>query len=405
MFIGSNEPLPPPVEFAKELRTEALRFVNKAHQNFGVYYKQLDLAHRFLLRVHRVDFTRVQAVSRAERLAEENRQRRIATRHAESLASIQQELAEHRVDIDSACAQLANGASLLVPDVAALVSETNPPASSMNEAARAAAQQRLSDPTAALAALDNLDQNPASSRPTNGTSPPLRRHDVEDDHGMDGRDSTSDASARALGLPAHELELTISIRKDHRVSVAESSDNTELIRTVREQIRIVNTKHIPMCKRWISTLQGCTAPGAEALLIELLSLLERLKSARHSCEKLEIITSPTRTTTVYEGLGQPSRRTSGQPSNCTSGSASHDLSNVRGICASDESVGSADNDDSSDEDEELEDVPGCVCFGFTWVKVFFTDGRFIFDYMGACRLAVSPPCAMFSFQHYYRRHV
>jgi hypothetical protein len=61
-----NKPLPPPKRFARELRTEALRFVQLAHGKFGGDYKQVDLAHTFLRRRHKVDFEATQEASRAE---------------------------------------------------------------------------------------------------------------------------------------------------------------------------------------------------------------------------------------------------------------------------------------------------------------------------------------------------
>eukprot|EP00041_Stephanoeca_diplocostata_P024420 m.618222 g.618222 ORF g.618222 m.618222 type:complete len:562 (-) comp22527_c1_seq9:66-1751(-) len=329
----ANDPLPPPKKFAKELRTEALRFVDKAHKKFGSAYKQLDLAHNFLLRVYKADFTRVQEASRAEQLAEDHRRRRLAARHAEKLTLVKAQLAEHRADFASTCTQLLNCARLLVPDISTLVPDTTQLLTSDTTE-----QERLSDPADALAALGNLDRDAERDKT-------LPQHDTEKDKETSSEDA-NDANFRALGLPAHELELTISVRKDQRVSVPQSRDNTALVHTVREQLQLVNTRYLPMCKKWIGTLQGCTASGSDAVLIDVLSTLEQLKNARDSCEKLDMGPSP--------------------PTNARQRADQRIRSPVCGVSAavstSDVSTGTENvvasaSSASSDEDEELEDVP------------------------------------------------
>lgn len=68
-----SKPLPPPKRFARDLRTEALKFVQGAHAKFGTDYKQISLAYNFLRRRHKVDFEATQEASRAEQEAADQR--------------------------------------------------------------------------------------------------------------------------------------------------------------------------------------------------------------------------------------------------------------------------------------------------------------------------------------------
>uniref|UniRef100_A0A3B4X2N7 UV-stimulated scaffold protein A n=1 Tax=Seriola lalandi dorsalis TaxID=1841481 RepID=A0A3B4X2N7_SERLL len=73
----SDQPLPPPKEVARKLRSLAIQTVQSWQASYGTAYKKLALGYHFLKQVKKVDFQDAEARTVAERRREEERQRRM----------------------------------------------------------------------------------------------------------------------------------------------------------------------------------------------------------------------------------------------------------------------------------------------------------------------------------------
>uniref|UniRef100_A0AAQ4P6P6 UV-stimulated scaffold protein A n=1 Tax=Gasterosteus aculeatus aculeatus TaxID=481459 RepID=A0AAQ4P6P6_GASAC len=73
----TEQPLPPPKEVARKLRSLAIQTVQSWHASYGAAYKKLALGYHFLKQVKKVDFQGAESRTVAERRREEERQRKM----------------------------------------------------------------------------------------------------------------------------------------------------------------------------------------------------------------------------------------------------------------------------------------------------------------------------------------
>ncbi|XP_049807947.1 UV-stimulated scaffold protein A-like isoform X2 [Schistocerca nitens] len=89
-----DKPLPMPKTVAKDLKLFALRTIQQWNKEFGSGYKKLQLGFNFLKNCKKVDFDTLEAQSNAERLRQEEEERRKKVQSNKKLKAVAQEYSE-----------------------------------------------------------------------------------------------------------------------------------------------------------------------------------------------------------------------------------------------------------------------------------------------------------------------
>ncbi|XP_040904631.1 UV-stimulated scaffold protein A isoform X2 [Toxotes jaculatrix] len=112
----SEQPLPPPKEVARKLRSLAIQTVQSWQASYGTAYKKLALGYHFLKQVKKVDFQDAEARTVAERRREEERQRRMDRIYKERVEAASKDMEESYLEIKATLTEMESCMSLLFPE-------------------------------------------------------------------------------------------------------------------------------------------------------------------------------------------------------------------------------------------------------------------------------------------------
>ncbi|XP_049898935.1 UV-stimulated scaffold protein A isoform X4 [Epinephelus moara] len=112
----SEQPLPPPKEVARKLRSLAIRTVQSWQESYGTAYKKLALGYHFLKQVKKVDFQDAEARTVAERRREEERQRKMERIYKERVEAASKEMEELYQEIEATLTEMESCMNLLFPE-------------------------------------------------------------------------------------------------------------------------------------------------------------------------------------------------------------------------------------------------------------------------------------------------
>ncbi|XP_030252975.1 UV-stimulated scaffold protein A [Sparus aurata] len=112
----SEQPLPPPKQVARKLRSLAIQTVQSWQASYGTAYKKLALGYHFLKQVKKVDFQDAEARTVAERRRIEERQRRMETIYKERVEAASRDMDESYQEIQSTLTEMESCMSLLLPE-------------------------------------------------------------------------------------------------------------------------------------------------------------------------------------------------------------------------------------------------------------------------------------------------
>ncbi|XP_070769438.1 UV-stimulated scaffold protein A [Enoplosus armatus] len=112
----SEQPLPPPKEVARKLRTLAIRTVQSWQASYGTAYKKLALGYHFLKQVKKVDFQDAEARTVAERRREEERQRRMERIYKERVEAASKDMEESYQEMEATLTEMESCMRLILPE-------------------------------------------------------------------------------------------------------------------------------------------------------------------------------------------------------------------------------------------------------------------------------------------------
>ncbi|XP_051715894.1 UV-stimulated scaffold protein A [Ctenopharyngodon idella] len=263
----AEQPLPPPKEVARKLRTLAIQTVQSWHAMYGEAYKKLSLGYHFLKQIKKVDFQDVEARTLAERKRQEEKQKRLERIYKEKLEKAKQEMEEMTTGIEETLTEMNNCIKLLATDDLNLFNE---------EAA-----------VSNTGAEDKSDQPCCSkdlSNEQNGKMTEKKNDGGQTDESSDESDMEQvpeeDAFLRSTGLMSYKYQLELDVCTD--LKVRETEENEALVNTVRDLHRLVTTRHLPVVQSWI---QVFTKVGVEEELMRRATELK--KSLDHALRKHE----------------------------------------------------------------------------------------------------------------------
>ncbi|KAM4732220.1 UV-stimulated scaffold protein A isoform 1-T2 [Anableps anableps] len=272
-----DQPLPPPKEVARKLRSLAIQTIQSWQSSYGSAYKKLELGYHFLKQVKKVDFQDAEARTVIERRQEEGRQRKMERIYKARVEAATKDMEESYQDIEVALTEMESSMNLLFPEFGLTDFPT--------------ANSCPSDPQSDRGCWSD-DEEPCCSKNLDeeGTTKAEMEEDGEgakesSEEESDEEESVDeDAFIRISGLISHTYSLGVSLSPV--LHVKETEDNESVVSTVMELHRMISTKHLPSVQGWV---QVFTKSHAEPqLLRRALSLKESLEAVLQKYKELHI---------------------------------------------------------------------------------------------------------------------
>ncbi|KAK5622433.1 hypothetical protein CRENBAI_003702 [Crenichthys baileyi] len=330
----TEQPLPPPKEVARKLRSLAIQTVQSWQTSYGSAYKKLELGYHFLKQVKKVDFQDAEARTVAERRREEERQRKMERIYKARVEAAAKNMEESYHDIEATLTEMESCVKLLFPEFGLIDLHTGnscPSDSQSDKSCRSDDEEpccsrnltenksRGEDWSSIEEKVDCRDDknNPgkestadrgmmekkgSDTEEENGERrwEDERKEDQEEEEGLmeeerEGAEQSSeeeedeelaneDSFIRSSGLISHTYSLDVNLSPV--LHVKETEDNEPVVSTMMELHRLISTKHLPAVQGWV---QVFTKSHAEPqLLRRALSLKKSLEAALHKHEELHI---------------------------------------------------------------------------------------------------------------------
>ncbi|XP_072519481.1 UV-stimulated scaffold protein A [Salminus brasiliensis] len=277
-----EQPLPPPKEVAKKLKTQAIQTVQAWQATYGEAYKKLALGYHFLKQVKKVDFRDVEARTLAERKRQEEKQQRLERIYKEKLEKAKQEMEEMSTEIEESLTEINNCLTLLMPDSFNLFS--NEPTVASNGATSTCAEPDQDtgvwdEQPCCSKALSEVGEERIADVTTSEEEKEKNSEDADMEELAD-----EDMFIRSTGLMSHRYQLDLNVPID--LNVKETEENEAVVNNIRDLHRVINSRHLPMVQSWI---QVFTKVGVEEQLMRRATDLKKsLDKALRKHDELHI---------------------------------------------------------------------------------------------------------------------
>lgn len=343
----SEQPLPPPKEVARKLRSLAIQAVQSWQARYGTAYKKLALGYHFLKQVKKVDFQDAEARTVAERRREEERQRRMERIYKERVEAASKDMEESYQDIEATLTEMESCMRLLLPQfdfTDIQTTNSSPPNSQLANECPSVDEQPCCSKDLKDNSREGMMQEREESREEKKSATGKRREEykgpteeqrnnrrgkkgkekkersedekredkerrdgkrTEDGEENKGKMDTSqreeeeeegsseeevgdplddDLFIRNSGLISHSYSLDLNLSPG--LHVKETDDNEAVVSTVIDLHRLIKSKHLPAVQNWV---QVFTKAGAEQqLLRRALDLKRSLEAALQKHKELHI---------------------------------------------------------------------------------------------------------------------
>ncbi|XP_014830356.1 PREDICTED: UV-stimulated scaffold protein A-like isoform X2 [Poecilia mexicana] len=295
----SEQPLPPPKEVARKLRSLAIQTVQSWHTSYGSAYKKLELGYHFLKQVKKVDFQDAEARTITERRREEERQRKMERIYKARVEAATKEMEESYQDIEAALTEMESCMKLLFPEFGLVGS---PAANSGPSDGQPDKYCRVDDDEPCCSKnlrerRDCREEEEDSDTENRDKSCEERKEDKEgrtkadmEEDGEGAEESSQEESdeedsfIRNSGLISHTYSLDVSLSSI--LHVKETEDNEPVVSTMMELHKVISSKHLPTVQGWV---QVFTKSHAEPqLLRRALSLRKSLEAVLQKHRELHI---------------------------------------------------------------------------------------------------------------------
>ncbi|KAK9517610.1 hypothetical protein VZT92_022966 [Zoarces viviparus] len=294
----SEQPLPPPKEVARKLRSLAIQTVQSWQTSYGAAYKKLALGYHFLKQVKKVDFQDAEARTVAERSREVDRQRKMQRIYKERVEAASKDMEESYQEIEATLTEMESCMSLLFPefDVIDIQTTNSSPPSSQP------ANECLSVEEQPCCSKDLKDDGREGMMQKKESREEKKREEEEEDDNDNEEDEEEEEEEeesgeeeegesldehlfiRNSGLISHAYSLDLNLSPGLRVK--ETEDNEAVVSTVKDLHRLITNKHLPAVQGWV---QVFTKSGAEQqLLRRALDLKRSLEATLQKHQELHI---------------------------------------------------------------------------------------------------------------------
>lgn len=283
-----DQPLPPPKEVAKKLKSLAIKTVQSWQASYGSAYKKLALGYHFLKQVKKVDFQDVEARTVAERRREEERRSRLERIYKEKAEAAAKDMEDSYQEIEAILTEMESCMKLLLPEFD--LTEVQNDVSSNSQPAPEDAEK----PCCSKDLTGGMKKEAAESNEGNTTHPKDDTEEtnneddncqsVDEERSDDDKPPDEDLFIRNSGLISHSYSLNLNLSTG--LHVKENEDNEAVVSTVIELHKLITTKHLPAVQQWV---QVFTKSGLEPLLLRrALDLKKSLEAALQKQKELHI---------------------------------------------------------------------------------------------------------------------
>uniref|UniRef100_A0A3P8RYF7 UV-stimulated scaffold protein A n=1 Tax=Amphiprion percula TaxID=161767 RepID=A0A3P8RYF7_AMPPE len=326
----SEQPLPPPKEVARKLRSLAIQTIQSWQASYGSAYKKLALGYHFLKQVKKVDFQDAEARTVAERRREEERQRKMQRIYKERVEAAAKDMEESYEEIEATLTEMESCMKLLFPqfDLTAVQTANSSPSNSQpaneypSDDDQPCCSKDLKDDGRERKTLEreekkrgsgvteeekrsegeerrggNQQEEKTGKEVEDGEEKESAEGELAEDDEEEEEEGSSEEEEeedeepldegsfiRNSGLISHSYSLDLNLSPG--LHVKETEDNEPVVSTVIDLHRLITTKHLPAVQGWI---QVFTKSGAEQqLLRRALDLKKSLEAALQKQEELHI---------------------------------------------------------------------------------------------------------------------
>ncbi|XP_015816256.3 UV-stimulated scaffold protein A isoform X2 [Nothobranchius furzeri] len=303
----TEQPLPPPKEAAKKLRSQAIQTIQSWQASYGSAYKKLALGYHFLKQVKKVDFQDAEARTVAERRREEERSRKMETIYRARVQAAAAEMEESSQDIEAALTEMDSCMKLLFPDFspsdflsARSSSDSKPDPDCPSEGDEPCCSKDLQRSRRGGHVQEEEREKGDEENITRKEGRGMAGEEREDAEFKEHRDrrvkecemesdeeeeSVDEGSfIRNSGLVSYSYSLNVSLGPALRVE--ETDDNEPVVSTMMELHQLLTTKYLPAVNTWV---QVFTKSHAEPqLLRRALDLKKSLEAAVNKHKELNI---------------------------------------------------------------------------------------------------------------------
>ncbi|KAM6952068.1 UV-stimulated scaffold protein A [Lycodopsis pacificus] len=295
----SEQPLPPPKEVARKLRSLAIQTVQSWQTSYGAAYKKLALGYHFLKQVKKVDFQDAEARTVAERSREVDRQRKMQRIYKERVEAASKDMEESYQEIEATLTEMESCMSLLFPEFDIIDIQTtnsSPPSSQPANECLSVEEQPCCSTDLKDDRREGMMQKKEESREekkSNWEEEEEENKDEAEENKDEAEGSSEEEEAESLdedlfirncGLVSHAYSLDLNLSPGLRVK--ETEDNEAVVSTVKDLHRLITNKHLPAVQGWV---QVFTKSGAEQqLLRRALDLKRSLEATLQKHQELHI---------------------------------------------------------------------------------------------------------------------
>ncbi|KAM6924029.1 LOW QUALITY PROTEIN: UV-stimulated scaffold protein A [Xenentodon cancila] len=331
----AEQPLPPPKDVAKKLRSLAIQTVQSWQNLYGAAYKKLALGYHFLKQVKKVDFQDAEARTVAERRRDEERHSRMERIYKAKVEAAVQEMEESYQEMEATLTEMESCMKLLFPEfgltdaqTASSSSGSQPVTESPSDDEQPCCSKNLKadneegrrrEREASLDGKNSTGKESEGDKRSSNTEEEgrkkneqkrseggrradhKRRHGEQEGGGVQGKGeheedseeaegSSEEESAdedlfiRNSGLISHSYSLDLDISPG--LHVTETEDNEPVVSTVIELHKLITAKHLPAVRGWVQVFTKSHAE--EHLLRRALDLKKSLEAALQKHKELHI---------------------------------------------------------------------------------------------------------------------
>lgn len=258
-----DKPLPQPKSVARDLKLLALRTVQQWNKEFGDGYKKLQLGFSFLKNCKKIDFDALEAQSNAERLRQQEEERRRNVLNDKKLKAVAQEFSDMKTDICDTITALDNCISLILPE---------PENFFINE-------DKETDSSLSLAPQEN--DNTCDLKKTMSDQN-IIPHNYADEEGC------YNSEHRAHGLLSVNYKIEIELKSDAVIN--ETTENAAIFENAKGFWQLINNRYLPAVKNWIKVITKCS--GSTVQLKEIIDLKQRIEAVLNKWSELQTNLKP-----------------------------------------------------------------------------------------------------------------
>ncbi|XP_005103141.1 UV-stimulated scaffold protein A [Aplysia californica] len=322
-----KQPLPPPKSVAKKLKTDTLHAVQRWYDKFGQGYRKLVIGYDYLKNCKNIDFTNIQAQNLAEQQRIEEEERRKKKIMADKLRKVEQEISETKSEIDDCAKEAESCLELLLPkpddlfffDPDDAVTSPNLTSSKLAEPrngtdslAHSSHESKLSSDASLCGKYDvnskvlsvsgepgypsdKGEDNDCVEKMEASMAASLCEGDDEENcadqpEGSDEEDDGYDDDEETLqahGLSRPGMSLTVEVPAFGHVSVKETEDNMDIVRSLKDASKQINSVFLPRVTKWLEIL-GKNG-GKHEDIKALIDLKVHLQHIKEKCVEMKLI--------------------------------------------------------------------------------------------------------------------